>query len=853
MPTPEWPAADTVADPASFASADRPADRARQWLTTQFDRQAERGDPAALTPEQRVDLAQLLSSAWWRAVFEDERTGGDEGPDGSDTSQGPDGSETSPDPAGTGDDDNPDGTGADTPGGTDDEAEALLRRALPPAVRAAAGLPRGGLILSLYLRNLVNGAWAMAWDHHLLITAIEASCDAADALGDDAGDEIDRLGWALLRFMLCELRVETALLTGRLETVVEFAGRAVAEIEPIVAAAEIPDAGPARDALLREAANEATYYRAVRDAAGIGRRLHGGDRRDAGAELDRIRAEVAAADFNPMDASELRGHLAAITALHAARDRDWLHVDEGRVRIVYPFGIRTTGRDDPIAVVNTLRRQAQELRARGGTLGGLPVTDVRGRLELSDVWQGTDDFGRGYRGATILLGELRLERPGDAEPLEVVETRVQLSHLGNHTISFEIALRDAPAHRIAEAIHLATPVFGDLHEIEGSLRMRTAAGDTVTGLPAVVADLLDAVRDLLDRAGGAVNGSKLAAREGSFGVICTIVAASRYSPAGRTRLTRASELLDLWGVQPLLHPLPSGAASAADWALYDLDAVRTWSLLHLNSEVLASNSNVTLLATFSSPDYAVGEMESYLEFAHSLHGMYQGWQDTIRSHVETVAQLLRKAVAVVPQADPSDPGEGPGTSEQRARAIGELDGLVRDIERAELTLQAFVQSSDAIMLFIDSPAIVTSPPLRTDLDTILASNGYSRLRDGFTHAVRDVLGTRLQPLLEVVHRRMDQAYAAESARLERERLDAESAASQRTDRLFDVLGIVFTVIGFSGLASVLQAGHPDWDGGVAWWLVVAILALAAISGILLSFLPGLGGRRRPATLPRPEA
>lgn len=812
------PGAETL-DPAVFASVDRPADAARRWLTTQFDRQAAQDEPGALAAGQRAELVQLLSSTWWRAVFEDDDTGG----------------EAEADAAGT-----------------------LLRRALPPAVHAASRLPRGGLILALYLRNLVNDAWLMAWDHDLLITAIEASCDAADAVRHGTTDELDRLGWALLRFLLCEFRVETALLTGRLEAVVELADTALATVDPIVAATSGQDAGVARDALLREATNEATYYRAVRDTANVGRRLFNGDRRDVSEELARIRADVATASFNPIDASELRGHLTAITALNAARDRDWLHVDEGRVRIVYPFGIRTTGHDDPIAVVETLRRQAEELRVGGGTLGGLPVADVRGRLELSDVWQGTDDFGRGYRGATIVLGSLTLERPGEERPLEVVETRIQLSQLGNHTVVFEIALDDAPAHRVAQAIHLATPVFGDLHEIGGSLRMRTTTGATVTGLPEVVTGLLAAIRALLDAADGVVDGSNLAAREGSFGVMATIIGASREGPEGRTPLTRATDLLELWGIQPLLHPLPSGAASTADWALYDLDAVRTWPLLHLNSELLASNSNVTLLASFDSPDYAVREVESYIEFAHSLHGMYQGWQDTIRSHVETVAQLLRRAVAVVPEADApgADGTDGADrVSDRRARAIAELDGLVRDIERAELALQAFVQSSDAIMLFIDSPAIVTSPPLRTDLDTILASNGYPRLRDGFTHAVRDVLGTRLQPLLEVVHRRMEQTYAAESARLERERLEAESAANQRTDRVFDVLGIVFTVIGFSGLASVLQAGHPDWDGGVAWWLVLVILVLAGVAGILLSLLPGFTGRRpaRSSSSKRPEA
>lgn len=825
MATSDRQSATAARPPAVFASVDTPADEARQWLTEHFDQQAAQGEPDALTPEQRLELAQLLSSAWWRAVFEDERSDEDQGGSGPAADAARDA------------DPHPDS-------GDGGAAGALLRRALPPAVRAAGRLPLGGLILALYLRNLANNAWAMAWDHELLSIAIEASCDVAEACTDDSTDELDRLGWALLRFMEQEFRVETALLTGRLETVSALAEAAVAQIEPIVASVERLDAGDARDALLREAANEATYYRAVRDTAAIGKRLFSGDRSDASADLERVRANVRAASFNTMDASELRGHLAGITALHAARQRDWLHVDEGRVRIVYPFGIRTTGHDDPIGVVATLRQQAQALRERGGTLGTLPVTDVRGRLELSDVWQGTDDFGRGYRGATIGLGNLTLEQPGAQHPLEVVETRVQLSHLGNHTIVFEIPLRDVPAHRVAQAIHLATPVFGDLHEIEDWLRMRTASGRTVSGLPEVVAALLRDIRALLDASGDAVDGSRLAAREGSFGVMATIVAASREGPAGRQPLTHANELLELWGIQPLLHPLPSGAASVADWALYDLDAVRTWSLLHLNNELLASNSNVTLLASFGSPDYAVSEVESYLEFAHSLHGMYQGWQDTIRSHVETVSRLLRQAVAVVPRSPTGPSGEAADDPERRAAAIAELDDLVRDIERAELELQAFVQSSDAIMLFIDSPAIVTSPPLRTDLDTILDSNGYPRLRDGFIHAVRDVLGTRLQPLLEVVHRRMAQAYAAETTRLERERLEAEAHANERTDRVFDVLGVVFTVIGFSGLASVLQAGHPDWDGGVAWWLVVAILALAAVSGILLSFLPGLRDRHR---------
>ncbi|NHB85281.1 hypothetical protein G7085_13295 [Tessaracoccus sp. HDW20] len=65
-------------------------------------------------------------------------------------------------------------------------------------------------------------------------------------------------------------------------------------------------AGEGRDALLREATNELTYYRTIRDCARVGRRLLLGDRSDAAADLDRMRARVEATDFNAVDASELR-------------------------------------------------------------------------------------------------------------------------------------------------------------------------------------------------------------------------------------------------------------------------------------------------------------------------------------------------------------------------------------------------------------------------------------------------------------------------------------------------------------------------------------------------------------------
>lgn len=796
------PADDVLLDSPVFAEVDTRADAARDWLSRRFAAQSHAGDPAGLDPGQLAELSELLSDSWWERVFVTE---------------------------------------------AGDEPAHRLRRALPAAVRAAAAIPDGSTVLALYLRHLVNEAWELAWDHSLLTAAIDTACDAAAALESAEPDAVAPHAWTLLGFLRWEFQVETALLTGRLDAAAA-ATRAAADAAAVIvdATRSIP-AGTARDAVLAEATRESVYYRTVAAcAAAVGAVMRG---MPSDTDLDALRREVAAAGFRARDASELRGHLASAEAVLAARDRDRLRVDQGRVRIIYPFGVRTGARHDPISIVEALRDAAADLDRAGGDLGGLAIAEVRGHLDLADVWQGTDTFGRGYRGATIQLAPLAVEAPGVTDPLEIIRPSIQLSQLGNHALVFDIDVVDADAHRVAEVVSLATPVYGDLTEIPQLLRLRAADGTALPGLPHVVDALLTAVRHLLDTVDDGRAESSLAARAGSFGVIVTVLAASRVGPGGAEPLAEAAELLDLWGVQPLIHPLPSGTAGVADWAMYDLDAVTTWPLLHLNRELLAANSNVTLVASFSSPAYAVHEIGSFATFAHTLHGVYQGWQDTLRDHAEQISALLRSADRLLRKADRLDQAGAHGISARRGIVIDELDRLVRDIERAELALQSFVQSNEATMLFIESPSIVTSPPLRVDLDTVLASNGHDRLRAEYGQAVRDVVGTPLRPLLDVVHRRMQLAYAAQSAALDarRERRAQEAAAEQeardrRFTRLFEILGVVFAIIGLSGLASILQEGHPDWDGSVAWLLVGGVLVAALGCGTAL--LAAIGSRRR---------
>lgn len=798
---------DTVArESEKFASADASADEAQRWLAEQFAAQARAGHPAGLAPNQQSELSNLLSIAWWDSALVGAEDAGD--PDAAD-------------------------------------AATMIGSVLPAAVHAAAHFEDGSPVLALFLRNVVNAAWALAWDHTLLTSVVESACDAAAEIGDeDASGAAGPLGWRLLRFMLREFAVETAVLTGRLETVVRISQAAVEEIAPIVDAVRALPPSPRRTALLRESDNESVYYRSVHDIAEVSLSLLSRSTEDASVRIDEVRARIEATPFNSMDASELRGHLAAAEVIQAASLRDWVHVDEGRLRIVYPFGIRTTGSTAAKEVIEAVRAGADGLRRSGTPFAGVPILEVLERLDLSDAWQGTDAFGRAYQGITVRLDDLELRHPSAAEPLEVIHPRIQLSQLGNHVIVFEIDLEDAPAYRVAEAVNLATPVFGDLREISDELGMSPSrGGEPISRLADLVRAILAEIRGILERT--SVGGDAVAAREGSFGIMVTLERASRVKGAVATPLASARDLLSLWGVQPLIHPLPSGAASVADWAMYDTEQVEQFPLLHLNDELLAANANVTLLASFRSPRYAISDIESYVEFAHSMHGMYQGWQDTVRDHAEEIASLLGAVESALSRADEAD------NDAESVKALGEL---VRRIERAELALQAFVQSNEAVILFIDSPSIVTSPPLRTDLDRVLRSNRYAALREGFERAARDILGSRLQQLLDVVHRRMEQA--SERTRLELERRaqeEREKAAEEeaqrrsRFERAVTLVGLGITTVGVSGLASLLQAGF-DWEGPNTWWLVVGIVVVSlAVALVFLGWAASIS--RKPGARP----
>jgi hypothetical protein len=771
-----------------FAISGIGADAAREWLAEAFAQQRTTGATNALSAAEQGMISRVLTLDWWHTVTSEEPT-------------------------------------------TEDGPAQLLTTLLPAAVRAAQSIPYASLILALYLRNLINEAWELSWDHTLTTVAVRLAGQTAK---ETEQSEAAGLAWRLLAAMELEFHVEAALLTGSIKAVIAQSELASGEFANISKSVDELPAQPGLATLRRESHNESCYYRVVNRVAQSSLALLERRSYDETEALDWIDAEIAAADFTSADASELRGHRASLATIGAASGLDWLHIDEGRLRVVYSFGIlhprpRESGED-----LALLREVLDQRRVQRQRLGSLRINKVLRSLTLSDAWQGSDSLGRGYRGSVVELEDLLLEgeadEQGNREVLHVLESRVQFSELGNHAIVFSIDLGDCAAHEVAQAINLATPVFGNLTEIPTVLRLRpeSAPDSLISRLADEVAAILDDLRQALRESSGISAGDAISARAGSFGVIVTVEAASRDQMGVRKPLHSASELRTLWGAQPLLHPLPGGASGIADWTMYNLEAAAHFNLLHLNDGTLSANANVSLLASFRSPDYAVQEIEDFLEFAHSMHGMYQAWQNAVRTHAELIASLLEGVDDQLRIADVAQESDDDVAQEEAVTKIGEI---VRTIERTELALQSFVQSKQAIMLFIESPAIVTSPSLRIDLDTVLQTNRYAFLRDGFERAVRDVLGSRLQPLLEVCHQRI--ASLHESRQQARER---------KTERMAQVLGVILAVVGLSGLVQVAQSGF-DLRGDITWWFLWAILALTLILGGAM-LIPGRNWRKR---------
>ena len=733
--------------------------------------------------------------------------------------------------------------------------------------QAATQVDGGTDGFALYVREIVEQAWERSWDQRALRDVVE------EALRVGGPDGTDSPAWALLALLRHEFSAFAATLTGHLDLVEDTAGRCVDVISQALrrfdgtASTWTPPAPGVWTLLRAELVGELDYYVCLVEAAHAARLVLTREplgRQALGAAMTTLRTYLREGDHAPEDVSEIRNHLAALESFERAlgptsEDRyavPWLRVDQGEIVVTYPFGVRWPSSTTGTAVVQAVRADNETGPSRAASapwvLAGMAVVDSGvGELDLEDSWsvQGDVHLARRYRGVQLTFPDLVLRRvreqadqdsghtTASVEVSHTIGVQVRFSELGNHHLRFTIPLEDALPAAPNEAALVCSPLFGDTAEIEGlELIAEGGTGARWSRLSEVAEQMVEDIRcrmaESFERAAPTAPGSeapRITWRPDLCFVLTVVSRATRFVRDGDVGepVIDARELRNLFGVEPLMHPTPGGAISIADWASYDLDGSRTGSTLALNRELLCANSNVVLLACFHSPLYAVLTVRSFVEFAHSLHGLHAGWEEEIADHGNVLGERLDRLVLALRRLDENP--TGPGHTEARA----EVDWLVGLIEAAQLRLKRFLVSAQVTQHFIESPALVTSAPLRADIDTILDLTGFGSLTSAFDRARDEVIGDRVHDLLEAARRRIE--LREERRRARREAEDERRASRARL--VGEVLALAVGVVGISGVLSLVQEGYPFQDRVAATTVLVAVVlgltALAVLAVLVL--------------------
>lgn len=660
---------------------------------------------------------------------------------------------------------------------------------------------RAEALLALYIRVVCEAAWDLTWDHgpllEVLVAAKEAWAGVPPARGSDAEFAIR----ALLALRV-ELTLESACSTGDLRTTARAAhdaGELLAR--EVAAAARAPDS-PVASHVVDLLSDQAVYVDAVHAAAAAAADFLDG----TGDDLDEALQTLGAAEIEIEDhafRSELRAHRVAVERLIAARTEDWLRVDEGSIVAMFPFGLRHATQSEVVDAVKT--------HGATWTLAGLALANnPTGLLLVDDVWRGDDPLKRRYEGTQLDLPDLHLlGRDGQEITARVTIT---ISQLGNHYVRVEIPLEAELPHTLASLVWLAAPEYGDLTEVDQLLVLgeQPEGAPAREGWPRLTGLVQRVLHDLVEElARSGMRRVALSFRPGMYHVVTTVQEAS-VLPGGRQEeavpLDLAARIPLLFGSQSICHPIPAGVGSIAFWARYSAPLGSVVNCAGLTDEYLLVSENHTLLASFSSPDYMVATVGQAAEFAASLDGMFAAWQDELSQFYLGLAPHLRRL----------DSGEDV-----------DLEVVLAELEQAQLRLRQFLTSARVTVLFIGSPALVTSPVMRDTVTQFLDLRHVWTRRTDFTDVAGQALADRVTDLIEAWLRRREAARVARQE--EKEKRDEQQAKSNRVR--IDTMIAVLTAIGISGVLAMVQTGFAleEWGSVV---LVVVVLLLAALVGLV---------------------
>lgn len=666
-------------------------------------------------------------------------------------------------------------------------------------------------LLCGYLRAVGQRAWELTWDHTAIHRVIVAALRSADTLGLRPENEPSL---QLLVLLQTELRVETACSLSSYTEVVETTARGVAICRAIQGAAEQTTGRFLRRYLRVVGGSRASYLEAVGIAAAASLEfLSGGTPTDGNDRLDEAVAALRAAEEDQRKGdessrTELRAHRVTVQALQGAREVPWLRVDAGRVICLYPFGLRGQTYDDIVAAV---RRDGA-----GWSLVGVPLGNAPTQLLLvDDLWRGDDTLHRSYEGTQLDLPAVLIPPPEGGASIRA-EASIVISQLGNHHLRFEIPLVNALPHDVAHRTWLGAPECGRLTELGGrgiSLdhdgspqwdRLSELAATILAGLP------VELRKSTLRKGDSMVPMEvEVSARPGMYQVV-TLVSSASALPGGRSAeahpLSSAAEIPTLFGSTLLLHPIPSGIGALSSWTLYEPQGttIETAALL---KELMVVNTNHTLLACLHSPSFMIETVCEAIEFVISLDGLFAAWQDDLSSYYLRLRDQVDEFTEMI---------NATAVDDESQIFVDQIDVL----ERQQLELRRFTTRARVSLLFVVSPALVTSPVMRRTIDDLLETSSVWQSRQELTDVAEHVLGDRLHTLIESWDRR----------RAERED-ELRRHHQVRSQLIFGTLTAVVAGIGVSGVVSIFQSGYGIEDGG-SLGLAALVVVVAAGCGLL---------------------
>lgn len=416
------------------------------------------------------------------------------------------------------------------------------------------------------------------------------------------------------------------------------------------------------------------------------------------------------------------------------------------------------------------------------------------------MWHTEDPLGRGFRGSTLRLPEVLLARRDESDL--VARPEIWLSELGNHVLRLEVPLADCHPFALEHVLRILGPEGADLDLVGQEVRsvLPPPHDHSWTSAADFAASVL---HDLAVRLCPPPQDPGLVFVPSLVTNVIILDQVRSWCPATglREQVDDGEEVLQLFGTTLLTQPIGI-LTSIAQWARTGTGTVLTDIPGTGAGCWISQSENTASVVAFGIPSYAVDMLTDCLVFTATLPGLFAGWNHDLAIFNNRLADDLAEISGRL------DAAHDPLTSSA-------VRSLEHDLETRQLRLHDFVTRCRAVIFFVESPTLLSSPIMRSLIDRLLTSAEYQRLVKGFNDSAATLAGGRLETVLGNVRARLEALEEEEATRRERKvRLVTEALLA----------GVA--VAGISGVASLIQAGYDL--GPIATVLMVLLVVVVSV-------------------------